>query len=66
MRLLVNEQLLDEDQMQHLLDHPAVAAVIAVVMEADRQYRRAEAAHDAKDEANRRWLELASRNQGDK
>lgn len=44
-----------EDERAKLAD-PAVRAVVELVEQRDREYRRAEAAHEAKDEANRRWL----------
>lgn len=39
-----------------LLRDPAVKAVVELAQECDRQARRAEAAHEQKDEANNRWL----------
>lgn len=41
-------------------NHPTVRAVADLVEEMETQFRRAEAAHDAKDEANRRWLEATT------
>lgn len=46
----------ENKQLRAKLNHPVVAAVVALAEEAERQYKRAEAAHDAKDEANRRWI----------
>lgn len=54
------EAIRERDTLRMELSHPAVAAVAELVKDRNRQYRRAEAAHDAKDEANRRWLEAAN------
>ena len=56
------ERLLEEiAELRALLNHPAVRVVVELVQEAEHQYNRAEAAHNLKDEANRRWLEAVSR-----
>lgn len=56
------ERLLEEvAELRAILDHPAVKAVVELVREAERQFNRAETAHDAKDEANRRWLDEVTR-----
>lgn len=47
------------DALKAKLRDPAVAAVVELAEQCDREHRRAEAAHDAKDEANRRWLAAA-------
>jgi hypothetical protein len=46
----------ENERLKALLRHPVVASVVELVDEAERQFRRAEAAHDLKDEANRRWV----------
>lgn len=45
------------DEALDKLNHPAVAAVVALVEEGERQRRRAECAFDERDKANRRWLD---------
>lgn len=45
------------DEALDKLNHPAVAAVVALVEEGERQRRRAEYAFDERDKANRRWLD---------
>jgi hypothetical protein len=44
-------------QAKAKLADPAVRAVLELIEHHDREHRRAEAAHEAKDEANARWLE---------
>lgn len=45
------------DEAMDKLNHPAVAAVVALVEEGERQRQRAEHAFDERDKANRRWLD---------
>lgn len=45
------------DELRAKLANATVQAVVALVEQVGHEYRRAEAAHDAKDEANRRWLD---------
>ena len=48
------------DALKARLRQPAVAAVLELLEDRNRQHFRAEAAHEAKDEANRRWLEATT------
>lgn len=52
----VETLLAERDELRAKLSDPVISAVLALLADRDRQLRRAEAAHDAKDEANRRWL----------
>lgn len=44
---------------KEFLKHPLVAAVISLIVDAESGHHRAEVAHDAKDEANRRWFDVS-------
>lgn len=52
--------LAELDDARKKLADPAVAAVVELLGQYHHEYRRAEAAHEAKDEANRRWLEATT------
>lgn len=45
------------DEIKGKIAHPTVAGVLDLVALCEHRWHAAEAAHDAKDEANRRWLE---------
>jgi hypothetical protein len=52
------------DELRAKLRNPVVAAVVQLVEDGQHQHRRAEAAHDLKDEANNRWLEVVAERKG--
>jgi hypothetical protein len=51
-------------ELRAKLKHPVVGAVVELVEEGLSQHRRAEAAHDLKDEANNRWLAVVAERDG--